>query len=180
MQDMSGYFLANVMGASSVAMVARYRDGSTTSFPVSSHSGKTCLQEGTNLYVLANSSTASASEALIGVLVCSGLLDYSHIYISNYGSAYLNWYVSLSGGTTSSVKNARTYGKGIMQSTFTNALTGEALKLTTAEIFWPDETTSIHDRGLSAADNCKIVDAEWTVTAGDRELQTVVADIIGS
>ena len=43
---------------------------------------------------------------------------------------------------------AKTYGKGIMQTTYilTN---GGAFKLTTAKIYWPDATTSIHGVGFT-------------------------------
>jgi C-terminal processing protease CtpA/Prc len=45
---------------------------------------------------------------------------------------------------------ASTYGKGIMQTTYTNYLSGEALKLTTAFIYQPDGKTSIHGKGITA------------------------------
>jgi carboxyl-terminal processing protease len=176
MQNMSWYFTANVQNASSVAMYAQYRDGSTTSFSIPSQSKGEAIKSGTQVYVLANNNTASASEALIGVLVSCGLVDYSHIYISNYSEAYVNWYTSLAGISVSSFKNARTYGKGIMQSTVTR-ITGEALKLTTAKIYWPDKTTSIHGVGLNASMGCKLVTADWSVTKHDDELKAVIQNI---
>ena len=42
---------------------------------------------------------------------------------------------------------AKTYGKGIMQTTY-KLISGGALKLTTAKIYWPDKTTSIHGVGV--------------------------------
>ena len=44
---------------------------------------------------------------------------------------------------------AKTYGKGIMQTTY-QLLSGGAFKLTTAKIYWPDKTTSIHGVGVIA------------------------------
>ncbi|MDY6367200.1 MAG: S41 family peptidase, partial [Clostridia bacterium] len=42
---------------------------------------------------------------------------------------------------------ARTYGKGIMQTTFILS-NGGAVKLTTAVIYQPDKTTCIHNTGV--------------------------------
>ncbi len=85
----------------------------------------------TNIVVLANDGTASASECLIGAML-------------NYGERF-----SLDNLVVE--KNdegvAKTYGKGIMQTTYL-LLDGSALKLTTARIFWPDKTTCIHSKGI--------------------------------
>ncbi len=83
--------------------------------------------------VLANENTASASECLLGVLshYKDVLKDDSDIILE---------------------KNAqgehKSYGKGIMQSTY-KLLSGGALKLTTAKIYWPDGRTSIHGVGVT-------------------------------
>ncbi len=45
---------------------------------------------------------------------------------------------------------ATTYGKGIMQTTYKNFLSGEALKLTTALVYQPDGKTCIHGKGITA------------------------------
>ncbi|MDE6868338.1 MAG: hypothetical protein K2J83_04265 [Clostridia bacterium] len=128
---------------------------------------------GTSVYVLANSGTASASEALMGALICYGVLKYENIYLSDYSAEYLNWLYGLG----QERKTAQTYGKGIMQSTFVNDNTGEALKLTTAQIYWPDGKTCIHDRGITVADGCKTVSADWVVSKGDAELKSAVEQI---
>jgi hypothetical protein len=52
---------------------------------------------------------------------------------------------------------AKTYGKGIMQSTFYLGLKGDAIKLTTAEIRWPLTNNSIHGRGILPSDGTKTV-----------------------
>ena len=44
---------------------------------------------------------------------------------------------------------AKTYGKGIMQTTY-ELIGGGAFKLTTAQIMWPDNKTCIHKKGIIA------------------------------
>ena len=83
--------------------------------------------------VLANENTASASECLLGVLV-----HYKEL-LKSESDVILE-------------KNAqnqyKTYGKGIMQTTY-KLLSGGALKLTTAKIYWPDYKSSIHGVGFT-------------------------------
>lgn len=162
MQDIAGYFT----GTAGVAMTAKYKSGKQEVYNCYKHSGDSLVPEGTEVYVLANSGTASASEALIGVLISYGILEYENIFISDFAENYLKF-------AGENAKTARTYGKGIMQTTFLNYFTGEALKLTTAEIFWPNGK-SIHNTGLAEKDGCTIVpDVAWTATKGDKELQKV-------
>ena len=54
------------------------------------------------------------------------------------------------------VTEYKTYGKGIMQTTYTNVLTGEAFKLTTAVIRWPVSDICIHGVGVTSALNQKL------------------------
>ncbi len=161
MQEISGYFVSS----GSEVMRSIFKDGSSTVYNAKSPSVDAAV-ENTKVYVLANSGTASASEALIGVLVSYGIIDYSDIYISYYGDEYIQWL-----GT--SAKNGKTYGKGIMQETIVNYSTGEALKLTTAKIYWPNGNC-IHGVGLSEEDGCNNAAAYWSVTKNDEELQYVV------
>lgn len=85
------------------------------------------------IIVLANDSTASASEVLIGAM-----LDYD---TQNKVSVVLE--KSLENGDV-----YKTYGKGIMQTTYNN-LDGSAVKLTTAQIYWPVSNISIHGEGIT-------------------------------
>ena len=85
------------------------------------------------IVVLANGGSASATECLIGAMISYGTLDYNHLVITKQGEE----------------ENAKTFGKGIMQTTFVST-SGTATKLTTAYIFWPDKTTCIHDKGIVA------------------------------
>ena len=58
-------------------------------------------------------------------MICYGALEYENVFLSDYSKEYLDWL----GSSGQDVKTASTYGKGIMQSTFVNSFTGEALKL---------------------------------------------------
>lgn len=130
------------------------------------------LPAGTDVTVLADNGTASASEALIGVLIENGVIDYSDIYISEFTQPYLKL-------TGTENKNGKTYGKGIMQTTYVNYLTHEALKLTTAKIYWPNGVKSIHDVGLTSAMGCHTLPTTWDVVYGDPQLADAV-DVIYS
>lgn len=168
MQKIAGVFAG---GESKVAMVARDRDGNEEKAyckKVTDSSQR--ISSDVKIYVLANAGTASASEALLGAMICYGVLDHENIFLSDYSEEYLAWVQS--GGQEA--KTARTYGKGIMQSTYVNSLTGEAIKLTVAQIYWPDGVTCIHGVGLTSADGCSTVYADWVMTKGDEELQSVV------
>lgn len=165
LQDIAGCF------AQGTAMTAVYRDGGRETFactPVRSSR----KFGGEKLYIIADAGTASASEALMGVLISYGVTDYGNIFLSDYSAEYLNW-VEASG---EEVKTRRTYGKGIMQSTFVNESTGEALTLTTAGIFWPNGN-GIHERGITAEDGCISVAAEWQFSKDDKQLKDVIDNI---
>ncbi|MBQ9727981.1 MAG: hypothetical protein IJV85_00110 [Clostridia bacterium] len=89
--------------------------------------------------VLADRSTASASECLIGCMVDYGTTAYGDICLFTVD------------GT------AKTFGKGIMQNTYPlQILKGNAIKLTTAEIRWPLSGHSIHGRGILPEDGTKV------------------------
>lgn len=171
MQEISGAFSD---GKRELAMLARDKKGKEEKFYCDKVAdGNKRISKDVKVFVLANAGTASASEALIGAMVCYGAVEYKNIFLSQYSDEYINWLYPNGAG----VKNARTYGKGIMQTPFTNYKTGEVLKLTTAKIFWPDKNTSIHDVGLTVADGCTPVRAEWECTEADEELQTAVGII---
>lgn len=168
MQDIAGVFAD---GKSTLAMLSRDKKGREVSYKCKKISSvNRRVDKSVKVYLLANAGTASASEALIGAMVCYGALDYKNIFLSQYSDEYINWQYPTGEG----VKNAQTYGKGIMQTPFTNYRTGEVLKLTTAKIFWPDKKTSIHDRGVTLEDGCTPVPTDWEFTKGDQELQSVV------
>lgn len=103
--------------------------------------------------VLANESTASASECLIGaMLYYKEKFDISRLVIEKNKDGV-----------------AKTYGKGIMQTTYL-MLDGGAFKLTTAVMYQPDKTTTIHGKGF-------VVSGDNATVAGDsaifRALETL-------
>ena len=117
---------------------------------------------GSEIYVAANGNTASASEALIGAMLYYNTVDYEDIYLVKAG-----------GGDSP----ARTYGKGIMQTTWRNLLTGEAVKLTTARIYWPDGETCIQGRGVTSDDGAHRIDAASNADYGDPALLQILEDM---
>lgn len=173
MSDISGIFTGQLENPNPISMRAVFKDGHTESTHVTDKfAAEKQLPAGVKVSVLADNGTASASEALIGVLIDNGVIDYGDIYISEFGEKYLDF-----SGTEK--KNGKTYGKGIMQSTFVNPRTKEAFKLTTAKIYWPKGETSIHGVGLNASMGCKTVPTDWDVTFGDTQLVKAVEMIYG-
>ena len=63
-----------------------------------------------------------------------------------------------------------------MQTTFSNVLTGEAAKLTTAKIFWPNGHC-IHGVGVTEADGATPIETTGATVYGDPELSKVLARI---
>ena len=171
MQDMAGYFTSSLGSGTYVAMTEHYKSGRVRTEECIPHAGSGLVPKDTDVYVLANSGTASASEALIGVLISYGFLKYENIFLSDYGDEFMTW-AGADYGT------AKSYGKGIMQTTFVNYFTGEALKLTTAQIYWPNGNC-IHGVGLTADDGCRVVKTDWLVTPDDAELKAIVEMING-
>lgn len=171
MQDIAGYFTSAVTSQTYVAMTAQYKNGKKEVYNCVKHGGAGLVPKGTDVYVLANSGTASASEALTGVLVSCGALKYENIFLSDFSDEYLKF-------AGEGAKTAQSYGKGIMQTTFVKPVTKEALKLTTAQIYWPDGKC-IHGVGLTVKDGCRLVKADWTATKGDKELQKICSEYLG-
>lgn len=170
MQKIAGCFPS---AAGKTALVARSKSGDEKVYEAESYSSQYTLPEDVDVYILANGSTASASEALTGVLVSYGIAGYGDIYISEYSQEYL----SAMGLTAEEAKSGRTYGKGIMQTTY-EYVTGEALKLTTHQIYWPNGE-SIHDMGLSQSDGCNLVSAPLPLSGDGEELRLAVGMIYG-
>ena len=67
---------------------------------------------------------------------------------------------------------AKTYGKGIMQTTYImDLLKQDALRLTTARILWPTSGHCIHDRGIVKADGTKATEKKRNA---DEELKMAI------
>ncbi len=180
MCEIAGLFTSADYSGAKLAMSAKYRNGYTEKFHCSRYDPADALPKDTKIYAMANAGTASASEALLGILVSYGRIEERDIFLSDYSENYLDWLDKRGGGR----KTGCSYGKGIMQSTFTNSK-GEAIKLTVAEIFWPNGT-SIHGRGFTAGGiangegrGCTALPAEWLVTEGDEELKSLAAIVAG-
>ncbi|MBQ8197421.1 MAG: hypothetical protein IJZ73_05115 [Clostridia bacterium] len=107
--------------------------------------------------VIANENSASASECLLGAMLYHYGEKYKTAEKEEDRAKYNSTDCTVFGfGRLVIVKNqngvAKTYGKGIMQTTY-QLTSGGALKLTTALLKWPDhskyqEGTSIHGIGI--------------------------------
>lgn len=141
LRSIASYFCKNTADKKPAAAVAVYRDGKSYVFKAKQNLYSEYFGENGKVYVLADEGTASASECLLGTM-----LDYG-------AAAYEN--VCLTAGADGV---AKTYGKGIMQTTVSRFVwRSEAIKLTSAKICWPVSGKCIHDRGIIAADGCKSV-----------------------
>ena len=145
--------------AGSTVLEARYRSGRKELYTIDASLCETYFA-GSRIYAAGNGNTASASEALLGAMISYGTLGYGDIFVTQ----------------TAGEDSARTYGKGIMQTTFRNGATGEAIKLTTAEIYWPN-SVSIHGKGITAADGAAAVQAVSYGEYGDPELSDIFSRI---
>ncbi len=134
--QIASYLCDDNGGKTFIAQKASYRNGKVDSFnaPISSYD----KYNFESIVFLADVNSASASEALMGAV-----LDYDE----NSGNDIVKVVVEpiVENGATV----YRTYGKGIMQSMFTNSKTGEAVKLTTAKVIWPISGTCIHGVGIT-------------------------------
>ena len=111
------------------------------------------FDEDSRVTVIADKNSASASECLLGVMIDYGATAYEDICL-----------VERDG-------EARTYGKGIMQTTYPLfGFTGEAVKLTTAQICWP-KGNCIHGRGILPQDGTKTVQED---VENDNELTAAI------
>jgi len=90
----------------------------------------------TKIIVLADENTASASEMLIGAMLSYDTQDKINVVLAPSKAD--------DGQTV-----YKSYGKGIMQTTYVNTFGGGALKLTTARLVWPDGKTCIHGVGIT-------------------------------
>ena len=134
-----------------------------TAYVCESASREETLPASTSVYVLADCGTASASEALIGALISHEVIDFQDVFISKIDS-------SLASGST---KNGTTYGKGCMQSIIPNERTGEALRLTTALIYWPNGKC-VNDAPLSTSDGCVNIDMPFFTNSSSEGLEQLL------
>ncbi len=155
MQEIAGY-LCKTTEKKPVVAVADYgerREKFRANFNVYNE----YFAEDSRICVLADNETASASECLMGAMLDYDTISYGDVCLSGLG------------------ESAKTYGKGIMQTTFyLNWLKRDAIKLTTAQIRWPITDTCIHDRGILASDGTKSVIKTYE---GDTELVNAIEEL---
>jgi carboxyl-terminal processing protease len=151
----AAYLCKNAPNGSFPVSIASYRSGKQEKFSADKNYYNEYM-DGVSLSVLANRSTASASEALIGALVDYGSVEMKDIYLADLDGV------------------ARSYGKGIMQTIFLNVLTGEAVKLTTATVGWPVSGTSIHGVGITTDMGATAAACESLVDLHDKMLRNIL------
>ena len=139
MCNLSGIFLGQLPSASNVAMSAKYKNGRTLEYAVKGVDDQYTLPASTEVKVLADNGTASASEALMGVLISNDVISYDDVYLTDFSEDYLTY-----SGTTQ--KNCSTYGKGVMQTAFPLE-DGSAISLTTA-YYNPASGVNYHGVGV--------------------------------
>jgi carboxyl-terminal processing protease len=157
MQGIAKYFTKNTTENRPLAVIADYGE-IQKGFNAKGNLYNDYFTEDSHIYVLADNGTASASECLIGFMVDYGAVDFSDICLIERNGA------------------AKTYGKGIMQTTFLMGVTGDAIRLTTAEIRWPVSNRSIHDRGVLPEDGAKSAPANHY---GDGEIESALTTLVG-
>lgn len=161
LQKIASHLMRNAEGKRPPVAVARYKSGLEEVYYAYGNDFYDYFSEDSEVYLLADEHTASASECLIGVLVDYGTLSYDHIYLREAED-----------GTAS------TYGKGIMQTSFV-AANGAAMKLTVAGIYWPVSDTTIHGVGVTKADGAVAVEAPLVWGEEDAMLDAVIRAACG-
>ena len=159
LQEIAAYFCKNSNEKKPIAATAKSRDGKTETFRASGNWYGEYFSADSKIYLLADDGTASASECLIGAMLDYGACGYEDICLSYRGGM------------------AKTYGKGIMQSTYPFGLIGnvDAIKLTTAKIYWPVSGNCIHGVGVTVENGCKTVQEG----VGDAEINAALQLLLG-
>ncbi|MBQ7368085.1 MAG: hypothetical protein IJW60_00055 [Clostridia bacterium] len=156
MQSIASYFCKNGEGDRPLVAVADYGERKENYYADGNYYHEYFVAD-SRICVLADSSTASASEALLGCMLDYGAVQYGDICLSERAG------------------EARTYGKGIMQTTFPFGLIySDAVKLTTAKILWPVSNNCIHGRGVLKTDGALSVAENYV---GDNEINAAIAKL---
>ncbi len=129
--DIASMLIYNNGEQNSIIAVSKMRNGEEV-FSTRSNEHFSNLKK---ISVIANVNSASATECLIGAML-------------HYGDGFSKDRLVIEEHAT---EGARTYGKGIMQTTYW-MLKGGAIKLTTGKMFWPDNQTSIHQVGITTTE----------------------------
>ena len=132
MLKIAAYFCKDSADNKPVVAIADYGDH-RESFSAAGNYYDDYFSKDSRICVLADNATASASECLIGCMLDYGTIAYGDLCLIERDGV------------------AKTYGKGIMQTTYPLVLGGGAVKLTTAEILWP-KGNCINGRGVLPMD----------------------------
>ena len=158
MQTIAAYFCKTATSTNPVVAIADYGKKQEI-FRARTNLYYDYFQDDSRIVLLADGDSASASECLIGSMLDYGALTYADICLTEDNGV------------------AKTYGKGIMQTTYyVNYIEGNAIKLTTARVLWPISKTCIHARGVLSTDGTKTVARSYD---GDTELNNALAVLFG-
>ena len=139
LQEIASYFCKDSTAKKPLVAVADYGNKKDY-FYANGNKYNEYFAKDSRICVLADEDTASASECLLGTLLDYGAITYGDICLIERGGV------------------AKTYGKGIMQTTYyLDVIKKDALKLTTARVLWPKTNTCIHGRGVLSSDGTKVV-----------------------
>lgn len=153
LQEIASYFCKDTTSGKPLVAIADYGEKRERFF-ASGNRYKNYFAQDSRICVLADEDTASASECLLGAMLDYGTISYGDICLTERNGV------------------AKTYGKGIMQTTYyLDVLKKDALKLTTARVLWPKTETCIHDRGVLSTDGTKMTAQSFD---GDTELISAV------
>ena len=155
MQEIAGYFCKNSTEKKPVVAVAKNKRREEK-FKAPCNVYAEYFAADSRICVLADDGTASASECLIGAMVDYGASDFSDICLIERNGV------------------AKTYGKGIMQTTYYLSAKLDAVKLTTAEIHWPISGKSIHGKGVLPKDGAK---TSMEAGYGDGEIEKALQQL---
>ncbi|MDE7158698.1 MAG: hypothetical protein K2N74_03900, partial [Clostridiales bacterium] len=159
--EIASHTMKNAPSGRALVSSAKFKNGNVYNYSSSGNNYYTYFTENSHVTLLADEYTASASECLIGALVDYGTISFSDIVLRKDAAS----------------GQARSYGKGIMQSHFQHK-NGSVLKLTVAEIFWPNGK-SIHGKGVTEEDGAKSVVSPF-VWGEDDVLLTQVLEWLGA
>ncbi|MBR2614791.1 MAG: hypothetical protein IKC71_04250 [Clostridia bacterium] len=125
LEDLACCFIKGETAENLVAY-SKYKDGTIEEYKTTENRYKDM-----EVVVLANKNTASASECLIGAMLCSGSLKEENIVCEKQEDG-----------------RATTYGKGIMQRLYVSEEFNAGIQLTVGHMFWPNGVT-IHKKGIT-------------------------------
>ena len=157
LQDIAKYFCKSSKKLLPLIAIADYGE-KQQKYYASGNDYDEYFKADSKIYVIADSGTASASEVLLGAILDYGATSPQNVYLCERDGV------------------AKTYGKGIMQTTYPFGIGSgqDAIKLTTAKLFWPNSGKCIHGRGYLPNDGAKTV-AEGNTE--EIELQSIIAQM---